>query len=77
MVGTTRDRYRDLLIDDTWATGNHLQSAATTLNAAGAGWVAVVLGRNLDPSYGDTNDHVARARLRLLGRGPLRNWSHS
>ncbi|MFM9611544.1 hypothetical protein ACSCBZ_37315 [Streptomyces niveiscabiei] len=36
-----------LLIDDTWTTGNHAQSASAALKAAGAGSVAVVvLGRH-------------------------------
>ncbi|NED11784.1 hypothetical protein [Streptomyces sp. SID9124] len=64
MVGATRDRCQDLLVDDTWTTGNHVRSAATALKAAGARRVAVVvLGRHLNPSCRDTSDHVARARL--------------
>lgn len=54
-----------LLIDDTWATGNHAQSASAALKAAGARSVAiVVLGRHLNVSYGDTASHVEQARLR-------------
>jgi hypothetical protein len=68
-----------LLIDDTWATGNHVQSAAAALKAAGAGSVAVlVLGRHLNSSYGDTATHVEQARLRRFSWDScaLRNWNH-
>lgn len=41
-----------LLLDDTWATGGHAQSAAYTLIAAGAQKVAlVVIGRHVRPEY--------------------------
>ena len=54
-----------LLIDDTWTTGGHVQSAAAALKAAGAGRVvAVVLGRHLNASYADTAILVEKARLR-------------
>jgi hypothetical protein len=54
-----------LIIDDTWTTGSHAQSAASALKAAGAGRVAVVvLGRHLDSTYGDTAALVRQARLR-------------
>ncbi|MFJ3927805.1 hypothetical protein [Streptomyces sp. NPDC090022] len=54
-----------LLVDDTWATGHHAQSAAAALKAGGAGTVAlVVLGRHLNLTYGDTATHVEQARLR-------------
>ena len=54
-----------LLIDDTWTTGGHMQSAVAALKASGAGQVAaVVLGRHLNTSYGDTATLVDRARLR-------------
>ncbi|MGW1170259.1 hypothetical protein [Streptomyces sp. NPDC002550] len=69
-----------LLIDDTWATGNHAQSAAAALKAAGAGSVAtVVLGRHLNIAYGNTAEHVAQARLRRFSWDtcPLRPWGHS
>ncbi|WP_330338521.1 hypothetical protein [Streptomyces sp. NBC_00557] len=68
-----------LLIDDTWATGNHAQSAAAALKAAGAGSVAiVVLGRHLNIDYGNTADHVEQARLRRFSWDAcaLRPWSH-
>ncbi|MEU6060488.1 hypothetical protein [Streptomyces sp. NPDC047097] len=54
-----------LLIDDTWVTGNHAQSASAALKAAGAKSVAiVVLGRYLNTGYGTTAAHVEQARLR-------------
>ena len=68
-----------LLIDDTWTTGSHAQSAAAALKTAGAGCVAVVvLGRHLNSTYGDTANHVERARLRRFSWDVccLRNWSH-
>lgn len=41
-----------LLLDDTWATGGHAQSAAYALAAAGAQKVAlVVIGRHVRPEY--------------------------
>ncbi|KOX01284.1 hypothetical protein ADL04_13525 [Streptomyces sp. NRRL B-3648] len=68
-----------LLIDDTWATGNHAQSAAAALKAAGADRVAIVaLGRHLNTDYGDTADHVKHARLRRFSWNTccLRPWDH-
>ncbi|MGV9760775.1 hypothetical protein ACWDUC_33855 [Streptomyces tricolor] len=68
-----------LLIDDTWTTGNHAQSAAAALKAAGAGSVAiVVLGRHLNIDYGNTADHVEEARLRRFSWDAcaLRPWNH-
>lgn len=54
-----------LLIDDTWASGASVQSAAGALKTAGAGPVAVlVIGRHVNPEYGDN-----AARLRTLPRG--------
>ncbi|MFF8021112.1 hypothetical protein ACFZDJ_08275 [Streptomyces sp. NPDC007896] len=69
-----------LLIDDTWTTGSHAQSAATALKAAGAGSVAiVVLGRHLNASYGDTATLVEQARLRRFSWDAcvLRPWNHA
>jgi predicted amidophosphoribosyltransferase len=44
---------RVLLIDDTWTTGGHAQSAAYTLKAAGAASVTLaVIGRHVRPEYG-------------------------
>lgn len=68
-----------LLIDDTWATGNHAQSAAAALKAAGAGSVAiVVLGRHLNIGYGNTAIHIEQARLRRYSWDvcPLKPWKH-
>ncbi|GGV45027.1 hypothetical protein GCM10010293_52620 [Streptomyces griseoflavus] len=68
-----------LLVDDTWTTGNHAQSAAAALKAAGARSVAVVvLGRHLNTDYGDTAGHVEQARLRRFSWDicALRNWDH-
>ncbi|MBZ9639531.1 hypothetical protein [Streptomyces sp. PSKA30] len=54
-----------LLIDDTWTTGNHAQSASAALKNAGADSVAVVvLGRHLNLDFGNTAAHVEQARLR-------------
>ncbi|MFF7313798.1 hypothetical protein [Streptomyces sp. NPDC008137] len=69
-----------LLVDDTWTTGNHAQSAAAALKAAGAGSVAiVVLGRHLNLTYGDTATLVEQARLRSFSWDVcgLRPWEHS
>ncbi|KOV59828.1 hypothetical protein ADL01_34450 [Streptomyces sp. NRRL WC-3618] len=69
-----------LLIDDTWTTGSHAQSAAAALKAAGAASVAIlVLGRHLNTSYGDTAAHVEQARLRRFAWDVcvLRPWSHA
>ncbi|MGW0825417.1 ComF family protein [Streptomyces sp. NPDC002845] len=42
-----------VLVDDTWVTGNHLQSAAATLRQAGATHVTgLVLARRLRPDWG-------------------------
>ncbi|WP_406452253.1 hypothetical protein OG782_18265 [Streptomyces sp. NBC_00876] len=69
-----------LLIDDTWTTGNHAQSASAALKAAGANSVAVVvLGRHLNIAYGDTATHVEQARLRRFSWDvcALRHWTHN
>ncbi|MEU0407899.1 hypothetical protein ABZ307_08735 [Streptomyces griseorubiginosus] len=68
-----------LVIDDTWTSGNHVQSASAALKAAGAGSVAVVvLGRHLNISYGDTATLVEQARLRRFSWNVcvLRPWYH-
>jgi hypothetical protein len=68
-----------LVIDDTWTTGGHAQSAAAALKAAGAACVAVVvLGRHLNSTYGDTARHVEQARLRTFSWGlcSLHPWQH-
>jgi hypothetical protein len=59
-----------LLIDDTWTTGSHAQSAAAALRAAGAGPVAVVvLGRHVNPDWPGSADHHDRARQRRFSWG--------
>ena len=69
-----------LLVDDTWTTGNHVQSVASALKSAGAGTVAVVvLGRHLNSDYEGTAAHVEQARLRRFSWDvcPLRPWAHT
>jgi hypothetical protein len=54
---------RVLVIDDTWTTGAHAQSASAALKTAGAEAVGIVaLGRWLNPSYGATADWLAKHR---------------
>ncbi|EHN72332.1 hypothetical protein SMCF_8272 [Streptomyces coelicoflavus ZG0656] len=68
-----------LVVDDTWTTGNHAQSAAAVLKAAGArSGAVVVLGRHLNAGCGDTAGHVEQARLRRFtwDNCALRNWGH-
>lgn len=49
-----------LLIDDTWATGGHVQSAALALRKAGAMRVSVlVVARWLKEDYGDNKRFIA------------------
>ncbi len=49
-----------LLIDDTWTTGGHAQSAVLALRRAGAAWVSVlVVGRWLKEDYGDNREFIA------------------
>jgi predicted amidophosphoribosyltransferase len=53
-----------LLLDDTWTTGGHAQSAALTVRRAGAETVSVlVIGRWLSPRHARNGDFVAE-RLR-------------
>lgn len=48
-----------LVIDDTWTTGGHAQSAASVLLSAGAAAVTIlVLARWLDPTYGTTGRFI-------------------
>ena len=52
-----------LLIDDTWASGGHGQSAALTMRHAGAARVSLmVVARWINRGYG-ANDHFIRAHL--------------
>jgi hypothetical protein len=49
-----------LLIDDTWTTGGHAESAAAALKRAGAARVTLlVLARWLDPRRGRTDEFIA------------------
>lgn len=53
-----------LLMDDTWARGGHVQSAAGALKRAGAGYVTtLVLARWIDPDWDNTarviRDHLS------------------
>jgi hypothetical protein len=49
-----------LLIDDTWATGGHIQSAVLSLRRAGAARVsALVVARWLKGNYGDNKSFIA------------------
>jgi len=48
------DGLRVLLVDDTFTSGSHVQSAASTLQLAGATVVAVVvIGRVIDPEFNE------------------------
>jgi hypothetical protein len=50
-----------LLIDDTWATGGHVQSAVLALRRAGAARVsALVIARWLNEDYGDNKSFIAK-----------------
>lgn len=54
---------RVLVIDDTWTTGAHAQSASAALKIAGAVAVAVVaIGRWVNPGYGDNKAWLAKHR---------------
>lgn len=54
-----------LLIDDTWATGGHAQSAVLALRRAGATRVSVlVVARWLKEDYGDNKHFIADMRTR-------------
>ena len=67
-----RDRYvatrrlegtRVLVVDDTWTTGAHAQSASSALRAAGAAAVGVVaLGRWFRPDFRDNKHWLADKR---------------
>ncbi|MHB8241731.1 MAG: hypothetical protein ACYDHN_07040 [Solirubrobacteraceae bacterium] len=57
-----------LLIDDTWASGAHAQSAAYALKQAGAASVAmVVIGRHVNPGW-DVAGKSSKALLTALPR---------
>jgi orotate phosphoribosyltransferase len=56
-----------LLIDDTWTTGGHAQSAAIALRDAGAAKVAVVvLGRHFDRTFGSGETYYQQAKSRTF-----------
>lgn len=65
-----------LLVDDTWTTGAHAQSAACALKLAGAGPVGVLaIGRHFQPEQAGEHgtaakDYLAQARRRGW------SWSH-
>jgi phosphoribosylpyrophosphate synthetase len=47
------------LLDDTWTTGGHLQSASAALKAAGAHRVTgLVVARWLDPEFAETKAFI-------------------
>jgi hypoxanthine phosphoribosyltransferase len=52
-----------LIVDDTWTTGAHAQSASAALKAAGASGTAILtLGRWITPDYADHGDWLVRQR---------------
>jgi predicted amidophosphoribosyltransferase len=54
---------RVLVIDDTWTTGAHAQSASAALKSAGASGVGVVaIGRWFNPGYQDQRSWLTRHR---------------
>jgi hypothetical protein len=54
-----------VLIDDTWVTGSHLQSAAAALRQAGASRVTgLVLARRLRPDWGTNAAYIAERLAR-------------
>ena len=56
-----------LLVDDTWTTGGHAQSAAIALHEAGAASVAVVvLGRHFDRNFGSGETYYQQAKARTF-----------
>jgi len=49
-----------LLLDDTWTSGSHAQSASAALKAAGAGHVTILtVARWLDPRFADTSTFMS------------------
>ena len=60
VVGQTQARHV-LLLDDTWTTGGHVQSASAALKAAGVQRVTVLtVARWLEPSWAATSDVIGR-----------------
>ena len=63
-----------LLVDDTWASGVHAQSAAYALKQAGAAKVGmVVIGRHLNPGWDVVNGKTSKAFLDELP--PVFDWA--
>lgn len=66
-----------LLIDDTWTSGGHAQSAVLALRAAGAASVSVLtIARWLDAGYGD-NKRFIREKLHLDYDPSICPWTGS
>ncbi|BEP13924.1 hypothetical protein acdb102_22350 [Acidothermaceae bacterium B102] len=64
-----------LLIDDTWTTGSHAQSAASALKEAGAGRVGLlVIGRHFTATQQDPYRDAAEAYLKAARAHPW-DWS--
>lgn len=59
-----------LLIDDTWTTGGHAQSAVLALRKAGASRVSLlVVARWLKEDYGNNKQFIASLRTRDFNPG--------
>jgi phosphoribosylpyrophosphate synthetase len=59
-IRSLRDR-SVLVVDDTWTTGAHAQSASAALKAAGARYVGIVaIGRWLNPDFADNRNWLAK-----------------
>jgi adenine/guanine phosphoribosyltransferase-like PRPP-binding protein len=64
-----------LLVDDTWTTGAHAQSAASALRLAGAGPVAILaIGRHF--AIPEREEYIASARD-YLNRSKALKWDWS
>ena len=85
LVKPTRDRFAVssqlvagqavLLVDDTWTTGAHAQSAASALRLAGAGPVAILaIGRHF--AIPEREEYIASARD-YLNRSKALKWDWS
>ncbi|MFG1640804.1 hypothetical protein ACGFMK_10995 [Amycolatopsis sp. NPDC049252] len=60
-VGSLPPGSHVLVIDDTWTSGGHAQSAALTARRAGATTVSVLsLARYFKPTYGDNKEFIAK-----------------
>ncbi|QMU67653.1 ComF family protein [Streptacidiphilus sp. P02-A3a] len=63
-TGVVRGRHI-VLVDDTWVTGSHLQSATAVLRQAGAAHVTgLVLARRLRPDWGTNGIFIAEQLAR-------------